>query len=240
MSPDDLRDALDAAFPAAWRDILRQRVPFYRAFDEVEQERFEDKVQHFVLTKTFTSRTLEITDEMRVVVAAAACRLTLNLSWVDYASVRHVELRGDDSWDHDGGPVIGTGSRWKVTLSWPNLLDGMVTPHDGDNVGFHEFAHALDEGHDSGAHRPPADLYTVWTDVISEARADIAAAIRRGVEPALDPYAAKSDAELFAVATEWFFERSHDLRDAMPALFALLRDFYQQDPSCYGAQPRRT
>lgn len=231
MNPDALRNALDAAFPRAWREILDRRMPFYRALAEAEQERFEDKLQHFVLTKTFTSPTLEVTDEMRVVVAAAACRLSLNLNWIDYASVHQVELRGAE-WSHNGGSVIGLAGRWKVTLSWPHLVRGMATPHDGDNVGYHEFAHALDEGLDGGAHRPTG-IYRAWTDVIAAAREDV----RRGVARALSAYAASNDAELFAVATEWFFERSRELRTAMPALFALLRDFYQQDPSRFSSVP---
>lgn len=75
---DELREALDAAFPRAWREVLERRVPFYRALTEPEQERLEDQIQLFVLTKRFAPvRRLEITDEMKVVVAAAACRLTL-------------------------------------------------------------------------------------------------------------------------------------------------------------------
>src|SRR5438552_8480370 len=101
-SGEELRDALDAAFPRAWREILDHRVPFFRTLSEAEQERFEDKVQHFILTKTFSaSPGFDVTDEMKVVVAAAACRLTMNLPWADYASVGHVTVRPDDAWHHD-------------------------------------------------------------------------------------------------------------------------------------------
>jgi Mlc titration factor MtfA (ptsG expression regulator) len=233
LSPDELREALDAAFPLAWREILRRRVPFYRTLSEPEQERFEDKVQHFVLTKIFSSTgRLAITDEMKVVVAAAACRLTLNLPWEEYTHVSHVTLR-DKSWDHDGTSVIGVGGRWKVTLSWPSLLTGMAEPDDGNNVGYHEFAHALDGADgsmDGEARGPPGPHDAVWTHVIASARADVANALRAGVAPPIDEYAATSDVELFAVATEWFFERPHDLRAAMPAVYDLLRAFYRQDP----------
>lgn len=232
---DELREALDAAFPAAWREILDRRVPFYRSLSEAEQERFEDKIQHFVLTKTFSyDNELEVTDEMKVVVAAAACRLTMNLSWVDYSSVSHVTLRDSESWHHDGTHVIGLANRRKVTLSWPSLLGGLAEPRDGDNVGYHEFAHALDAADgsmDGEVQRPPGPLYAVWTPVIASARADVVRTIRLGLAPPIDAYAAQSDVELFAVATEWFFERPHDLRASMPAVYDLLRDVYRQDPA---------
>lgn len=242
FSSDELRDALDAAFPRAWRETLDRWVPFYRTLSEAEQERFEDKVQHFVLTTTFGStRGLEITDEMKVVVAATACRLTLNLPWAEYTHVGHVTLCADESWHHDGSHVIGLGGRWKVALSWPSLLRGLADANDGDNVGYHEFAHALDGADgsmDGEAHGPPSPIYAVWTDVIASARAELVQALRSGLAPPLDAYAAKSDVELFAVATEWFFERPHDLRAGMSAIYDLLSAFYRQDPvSRVGVHP---
>ncbi len=226
---DELREALEAPFPRPWRDVLDRRVPFYRALTDGEQERLEDKIQHFILTKAFThTRGLEITDEMRVVAAAAACRLTLNLPWIDYASLGYVSLRPDHSWRHDGRAVIGLGDRWKVILSWPQLLHGMAEPHDGHNVGYHEFAHALDaDGRLDGT--PTNRSVVTGADAIANARAMVAYALRSGHVPPIDKYAATSDAEAFAVATEWFFERPGDLRAAMPALYDQLRQLYHQD-----------
>lgn len=234
LSPDQLRDALDAAFPRAWREILDRRVPFYRTLTEAEQERLEDLIQQFVLTKTFVGRGLEITDEMRVVVAAAACRLTLNLPWLEYTSIQHVTLRAERSWRSDRAHVSGEANRWSVTLSWPALLRDMAGPDDGDNVGYHEFAHALDGADgsmDGEVQGPPSAQYLAWIEVITSARADVLRAVRTGLPPPIDAYAGKSDAEVFAVATEWFFERPRRLTAALPALYALLRDFYRQDPA---------
>ena len=57
----------------------------------------------------------------------------------------------------------------------------------------------------------------------------------KGGDPAvrrvIDPYGARNEAEFFAVATEAFFERPESLRNALPALYALLADFYRQDPA---------
>ncbi|HEY5934629.1 MAG TPA: zinc-dependent peptidase [Kofleriaceae bacterium] len=234
LRDDELRDALDAAFPASWRGILRDRVAFYRTLTETEQERFEDRLQELVVTKKFTgARGLAVTDEMRVVAAAAACRLTLNLSWHGYTHVSHVTLHPEESWRHTDSRVVGLGNRWKVTLSWPTLLRDMAEPDDGHNVGYHEFAHAIDGADgsmDGEALGPPAPSLATWIEVIASARSEVANAIAAGQSAPIDPYAAKSNAELFAVATEWFFERPAELAAALPALYGLLRDFYRQDP----------
>jgi Mlc titration factor MtfA (ptsG expression regulator) len=135
-----------------------------------------------------------------------------------------------DSWRHDDARVIGLANRWKVTLSWPSLLHGMATPHDGDNVGYHEFAHALDAADgsvDGEVEGPPVRSFGAWREVIAYARGEMTRALDAGQTPPIDGYAATNDAELFAVATEWFFERPRDLDAALPALHALLRDFYR-------------
>jgi Mlc titration factor MtfA (ptsG expression regulator) len=110
----------------------------------------------------------------------------------------------------------------------------MADPHDGHNVGFHEFAHALDGtdgAMDGEPMRPPGAISIGWTHVIATARATVAAALAADREPPIRGYAATDNAELFAVATEWFFERSRELRARLPALHALLRAYYRQDPA---------
>jgi hypothetical protein len=47
----------------------------------------------------------------------------------------------------------------------------------------------------------------------------------------LDDYAATDPGEFFAVATEVFFDRPVDLRNAKPELYDVLRGFYRQDPA---------
>ena len=52
----------------------------------------------------------------------------------------------------------------------------------------------------------------------------------------LRQYGAKNEAEFFAVITEVFFERPHEMKSLTPDLFAELSRFYgfepQLDPSC--------
>ena len=66
-------------FPAAWRDILRQRVPYFRQMPADLQLQLKKHIQVFIAEKPFIGCAgLEITDEMRVTIAAQACLLTLN------------------------------------------------------------------------------------------------------------------------------------------------------------------
>jgi Mlc titration factor MtfA (ptsG expression regulator) len=221
-------------FPPHWRPILLERVPFYRQLSDKERERFEDKVKVFVLTKTFSAAgKLSLTEEMKVVVAATACRLTMNQPWEHYPQIKHVSLRAEAFRGDSGGKAIGEGGRWSVTISWPDLLEGLAVTDDGHNVGYHEFAHALDgadDDLDGEAPGPASEVYLNWSEVMSAGRDAVRRALQAKVAPPIDGYAAKSDSEFFAVATEWFFERPRALRARMPAVYDLLSRFYRQDP----------
>ena len=57
------------------------------------------------------------------------------------------------------------------------------------------------------------------------------AALRAGVErPPLSPYGATNPSEFFAVATEVFFDKPVELEHREPALFEVLRGYFNQDP----------
>jgi hypothetical protein len=55
----------------------------------------------------------------------------------------------------------------------------------------------------------------------------------------MDHYGSKNPAEFFAVATETFFEKPHQLYDRYPDLYDELKNYYQIDPRSWGSPIRR-
>jgi hypothetical protein len=55
--------------------------------------------------------------------------------------------------------------------------------------------------------------------------------VRQGRPSVLDAYGATNEAEFFAVATETFFERPHELRRQYPELYEQLQAFFRQNPA---------
>jgi Mlc titration factor MtfA (ptsG expression regulator) len=53
---------------------------------------------------------------------------------------------------------------------------------------------------------------------------------RRGPDGLVRGYAATNPAEYFAVMSELFFSRPHDLDERLPRVYRRLADFYNQDP----------
>ena len=148
------------AFPAAWRDILKRRVPYVRALPADLQLQLKRHIQVFVTEKAFIGCDgLEITDEMRVTIAAQACLLILNRPGDYYPNLRQILVYPGSFVVHQAptrttsvsltrGRQVPSGESWsegQVILSWQDTLAGAATPTDGQNVAIHEFAHQLDQ-----------------------------------------------------------------------------------------------
>ncbi|MDP5207432.1 zinc-dependent peptidase, partial [Alishewanella sp. SMS9] len=66
-------------FPEPWRQILKKRLPYYRALPTDLQLQLKKHIQVFIAEKDFIGCAgLTVTDEMRVTIAAQACLLLLN------------------------------------------------------------------------------------------------------------------------------------------------------------------
>jgi len=118
-----------------------------------------------------------------------------------------------------------------VILAWDEVEHAARNPGSGHNVVYHEFAHKLDMLDDIVDGTPPMasrqELQT-WVEVCTDVYEDLRAGVDR---PPLDPYGATNPAEFFAVATEAFFDASMDLELQEPELYAVMREFYRQDPA---------
>ncbi|MCA9603512.1 MAG: zinc-dependent peptidase [Myxococcales bacterium] len=233
------RRAAREPFPPEWRAILEHDVPFYRDLDGEERELFEGKLLVFVRTKHFEGAgELEVTDQMRVVVAATAIRLSLHLEDEHYERLHDIVLypagvRIPSEGTAISGQAFGAGT---VILSWADTLRDLQR-RDGHNVGFHEFAHILDreDGAFDGTPRlATRAAYAPWAKHMARAYLALRDAKSRHGQ-VVSAYGATNEAEFFAEATVAFFEHSHELRERDPGLYAVLADFYRTDPA---ASPR--
>ena len=115
----------------------------------------------------------------------------------------------------------------------------------GYNVVIHEFAHKLDMRNGEPNGFPPlhAEMsVAAWKRAFTSGYEDFCRRVEtaerlpeRRMEEALDelpidPYAAESPSEFFAVGSEAFFETPELLAAAYPAIYEQLRLFYRQDP----------
>lgn len=221
-------------FPERWRDHLRADVPFYAQLDPAARARFEDRLKVLVLTKHFEGAGGFVIDErVRVVVAAAAARLAMNLPGQHYQRLSDIVIYPGDYRHPEGEPdqvVLGEAHRHgTVVLSWEAVLGGLRNPADGHDTASHEFAHVLDAADGRFDGTPVLERYAAyapWARVMSREFLRL----RGNKRHVLRRYGATNEAEFFAVATEAFFEKPRQLEQKHPELFQALVEYYGGRP----------
>ncbi|MEZ4260949.1 MAG: zinc-dependent peptidase [Polyangiaceae bacterium] len=239
----------DRPFPAAYREILDANVPIVRGLSDADARELERLVLAFLDDKVFEGAGgLEITDEIRLTIAAQACLLLLHRDTDIYPDLDTIVVYPStyvSRAERRDGPVVieggsaRLGESWErgvVVLAWDAARRNTRNVHSGHNVILHEFAHQLD--HEDGAMdgAPPLGTrarYATWARVLGEEYADLVDKVEAGRPADIDAYGATSPSEFFAVVTEVFFDQPQRLRARHPELYATLADFYRQDPASW-------
>ncbi|HEX4476630.1 MAG TPA: M90 family metallopeptidase [Polyangiaceae bacterium] len=227
--------------------IVRKNVPYVSALDDADRAELAGLVRIFLAEKSFEGcGGLELTDEIKLTIAAQACLLLLHRENDMYPNVDAILVypgayRAPPRAREDGIVMDGEqallGESWTrgvVVLAWDHVKSGAAQPADGQNVVLHEFAHQLDG--EGGLMNGTPDLgargrYTSWAHVLGDEFAELSRNLRAGSGTDIDPYGATSPAEFFAVITEMFFEKPRQLKQRHPQLYGELATFYVQDPA---------
>lgn len=212
--------AVKQPFPDAWKTFLLNHSLFYKCLDVNGRKHFERDVQIFLSDFSISGTRSQAVDmETKLLVAAGAAAL----------------LYGRPSWEppFQDGVVIFPGERFDrhfrpgkgnfggmatrkgpLLLTRASLEESSKNPSDGYNVIYHEMAHYFDQ---AGASIP-------WRELIAGEWRKAAAG-----RSFLRDYAGINEAELFAVATEVFFEKPWEMKEQSPELYEALKTFFNID-----------
>ncbi len=242
------RKKVDASpFPTPWLQILRRSLPIYKTMWPDQQRELRQLIKRFIDSKEFVGCAGQtIDDEVRLTIAAHACLLLLNRPSHEYQELRTILVYPSgfmvkrDQQDEFGLVTAGEhfliGESWsngKVILAWDSVQQSVRNFADGHNVVLHEFAHQLD--HESGITNGAPLLYNKgaygdWARVFAAEFHQLQQASDANHQTLIDAYGASNPAEFFAVVTETFYERPHELALRHQALFDELKSYYRVDP----------
>jgi hypothetical protein len=210
--------------PESWRHILVREFPYFRKLDAHQRDKLVADVHAFGAKEFVGLDGFVVDDRVRVHVAATAALLVNGLDIKLFDHVRRIEMREARYLDEHGRLAEGhyayathaSGPVGVIHLAWRSVLDGHARP-DGAHVGIHELAHALDHGlghqllaqHERCEHwrHSLRDLPLYGGMVVADV----------------------DGPELFAVASELFFERPMTLMRIDPELFYGLHGIYKID-----------
>lgn len=234
-----------------WAQIVDDTFPLSRTLTAEQRERLLKYVQLFLHEKRFEGcNGLVVTEEMRVSIAAQACFLLLGLEGGCYPGLDTIVLYPStyiprEDWAYKLRMRTGQiadkiqprlGESWvhgTIVLSWDAVRHGAVNIQDGKNVVFHEFAHQLDQADGVADGVPAAWMRSslhVWAELIGKHRERLKRARKKFRRTVLRKYGATNRAEFFAVATEAFFEKPHQLKKKVPDLYDELAVFFRRNP----------
>ncbi len=241
-------------FPPEWKNIVLRNLPIFARLPSYDRAELLGDVQVFLAEKRFEGCAgLELTDEIRVTIAAQACLLLLHretdyypeltsiLVYPSAYAVHEDRYVGGNIWEQGEDSRLGHTGRQlgSLVLAWDEAKRGAADPADGKNLVLHEFAHQLDF-EDSRTDGAPALAtraeYLAWARVMQREYEALRKADATGAPSVLDIYGATKPAEFFAVATEAFFERPRALQAKQPELYEEFASFFQQDPLTYSSE----
>src|SRR5688572_15012516 len=221
--------------PDKCTDILAAQVPFYQQLDEINKKEFENRVKKFLLCVKITGVKTTAQDLDKVLIAASAIIPIFSFHNWEYCNLNEVLLY-PDSFDHEfqqEGPhrsivgMVGHGALNNVMiLSQNELRQAFIDKTGKDNTAIHEFVHLLDKTDGSVDGVPELLLdkkyITPWLQLMQK---KIQAIIDDRSD--INPYGATDEAEFFAVASEYFFERPGLLKEKHPDLYELLERIFR-------------
>jgi Mlc titration factor MtfA (ptsG expression regulator) len=232
------RAILSQPFPAEWEEVLQRDVVFYRTLEPDERQRFRRELQVFLGEKRITGIKTDVDTTTRVLAAASAIIPIFGFSEWEWDQISEILVYpsrfdqdfsiGDDGAHRTLG-MVGTGFMNRLMiLVKPDLIQGFRNPGDKRSVGLHEFAHLVDksDGTIDGLPGVGLDRKSIgpWIELVRRKMEEM-----RAGRSDINPYGLTNEAEFFAVASEYFFERPGVMRRKHPELYAMLSRVFRQN-----------
>lgn len=167
--------------PDPQRQVL-ESLPVHAALPSPDRDELRGLVQCFIHEKRIDGcRGLQVTDAMRIAVAAHACLLLLRrehdlfplmetvLLYPTAYVATHTDVNEIGIQEEREDVMLGESwERGNVVLSWEDVALDAANPDDGFNVVLHEFAHQLDaeNGSMDGSPLLPKAMRKEWAQVM--------------------------------------------------------------------------
>jgi len=210
--------------------VLSAHLPYYGKLSLKAKIRFLRRLQNFIDTTNFYSvGSLDLTQEMYVLISGTAIQLTFGLKNYLIPSLENIYIHESTFYhqtldQYHKGNVSMSGD---LHVAWDHFLKGHHIEDDKINLGIHEMSHALEfsyllqDNYES--------LFGYFYQKLLNTQFKVFNQIKSGRLNYLRDYAGTDMHELFAVSIEYYFENPKELKDQIPELYYRLRSLLNQD-----------
>ena len=220
------------------KPLLDKHIDYYHKLDNEAKLRFEKLVNAFLERVTIEGVGTEITQLDRLLIASSAVIPIFGFPEWEYQNLTNIILY-PDTFDQDFQfegesrnimGMVGSGyMNGQMLLSRAALVKGFSSSAGKENTAIHEFVHLLDKS-DGSTDGVPENLldhqYTApWLHMIHQEMHRI-----QSGKSDINPYALTNEAEFFAVAAEYFFEKPEQLKQKHSDLYEQLCLVFSQHP----------
>lgn len=215
---------LTETLTSAHKSILADRFDYYNKLSKPDKELFEKRVRYYMTSKMFTSEDgYSVTDDMKVMIAAAASQITFGLPVVANSNYTHILVMPNASMNPK------SASRNTIVVPWKEFVDGYSVSDDGKNDGMKVMASALvrDDRFQQKAYKIfPEKKYEHWHNIALKEVDNFMSGTFKDIE--------KDDKvrdEYFAMAVIYFFELPTAFKQKYRPLYDALSNLLGQDPA---------
>ena len=229
-----------------WAEVIEKLV-ILQGMTAVEKAHLRELTTLFLHKKQFIGvQELQLTDTMCLFIAAQACLPALGLGfgclsgWTEiivYPGAFRISRDDRDAAGvvhHQEQALIGESwSRGPFIVSWDDVERDMQGKESGRNVVIHEIAHKLDMLNGPADGYPPLHhgmAVTKWSTALNAAYEGLVRQVEHHHRICINPYAASSPAEFFAVISEYFFCAPEILHTHFADVYQQLQLYYRQNP----------
>jgi hypothetical protein len=221
-------------WPSNYQDLLQDYVRFYAKLDEEGKKIFEDKFKKFLTAVKITGANAALEDLDHVLIGAAAVIPVYFIPDWEYINLKEILVYpGNFNFDFEQqgydrmvSGMVGSGALQNVLIisKW-ELRQGFINSKSNHNTAIHEFVHLIDKMDGTIDGTPEILLERKYVPHWQQLLQFTMESIRRG-ESDIDPYAATSPVECFAVISEYFFENPDMFRSNHPELYEMLQRIF--------------
>ncbi len=203
-------------------EILQKSFAFYNKLSPNHKKQFNHRIAKFLSEKEFIGRDgLNVTETMKVLIAAVACMLSFGRKNYSYALINYILIYPDNFYStinqnyHKGE----FNPKEKVlVLSWKDFENGLKIGDDNLNVGIHEFMHAMQLESKAAKDIDSARFLKHFQSILKQLT-------KQEVREQLDrtryfrEYAFTNQYEFMAVLAEYFFESPENFKKNFPQIY---------------------